>query len=186
MTDPTIARLFVRHEPRPADLAVVFGYHIPEGAERRARHAATLYLRGLVPRLLFSGGAAGRSDGAAESIRMAGVAVELGVPRQAILIEPASRSTVENAVCSRELLQEGGLLDELGTVILVSCPWHMGGILRIMKNEFLAAIDFLCCPQEEDCTAESWHTCPECRRRVRTEAEFLDALIGAGALPAEV
>ncbi len=37
MTEPSIARLFLRDEPRPADLALVFGYHVPEGADRRVR-----------------------------------------------------------------------------------------------------------------------------------------------------
>jgi hypothetical protein len=31
MTDPTIARLFRRDAPCPADLALVFGYHPPKG-----------------------------------------------------------------------------------------------------------------------------------------------------------
>jgi vancomycin permeability regulator SanA len=179
MTDLTIARLFVRHEPRPAEAALVFGYHIREGAERRARQAARLYQRGLVPRLLLSGGES-------EAEHMAAVAAALGVPGEAILIEALSRTTFENVINSREVLRRAGLLAGLRTLLLVSCPWHMGRTLRIVKGAFPATVEALCCPQEEDCTEESWQDCPECRRRVRAEAELLDNLISAGVLPAEV
>jgi hypothetical protein len=186
MIEPSIARLFLRDEPRPADLALVFGYYIPEGADRRVRAAARLYQGGLAPRLLFSGGAPGRGGGEAESTRMARLAVGLGVPREAILVEPYSRNTFENAICSRVVLAEADLLDSLSTMILVSCPWHMGRIVRIMRTTFPASIEFVCCPQEEDCTADTWHNSEECRKRIVAEAELLDALIRAGVLPEDV
>ncbi len=186
MTEPIIARLFLRDEPRPADLALVFGYHIPEGADRRVRAAVRLYHDGLTPRLLFSGGTPGRAGGETESMRMARLAVSLGVPRDAILIEPYSRNTFENAICSRVILAEADLLDSLSTMILVSCPWHMGRIVRIMRNTFPASIEFVCCPQEEHCTVDTWPTSDECRKRILSEAELLDGLIRAGVLPENV
>jgi hypothetical protein len=184
--DPTISRLFLRHPPRRSDLALVFGYHIPEGADRRARAAARLYLDGLAPRLLFSGGAPRRPVDEPESARMAHVARTMGVPADAILIEPFSRNTFENAICSRVLLQQTGLLDSLSRLILVSCPWHMGRVARIVRNTFPAHLELLCCPHQEDCTAETWEECPECRLRVRNEAEQLDGFIRAGILLAEL
>jgi hypothetical protein len=114
---------------------------------------------------------------------MAHFAVGMGVPRPAILVEPYSRNTFENAICSRVVLAEADLLDALSRVILVSCPWHMGRIIRIMRTTFPASIEFLCCPQEEDCTADTWHTSDECRKRILAEAELLDGLIRAGVLP---
>jgi vancomycin permeability regulator SanA len=183
MTDPAIARLFLRDEPRPADLALVFGYHVREGADRRARAAARLYLAGMTPRLLFTGGGPVRSGDEAEAIRMAHIAVGMAVPRQAILVERYSRNTFENAICARVLLADADLLDGLATVILVSCPWHMGRAVRIMRTTFPTTIDFVCCPQEEDCTADTWQDSEECRKRVLAEAELLDGLIRAGVLP---
>jgi hypothetical protein len=186
MTDPTIARLFLRDEPRPADLAVVFGYHISEGADRRTRAAVRLYLEALTPRLLFSGAGPVHTGAEAEATRMARLAIGMGVPRQAILVEPYSRNTFENAICSRMLLAEADLLDGLSTVILVSCPWHMGRIVRIMRATFPDSIEFVCCPQEEDCTADAWPTSEVCRKRIVAEAELLDNLIRAGVLPENV
>jgi hypothetical protein len=184
MTEFAVARLFLRHDPRPADL--VFGYHIPEGADRRARAAARLYLDGFAPRLLFSGGAPRSPGDEPESARMARLAKDMGVPTAAVLVEPFSRNTFENAVCSRVLLQQNGLFDSLSRILLVSCPWHMGRVARIMRNTFPAHIELLCCPQQEDCTAETWQQCPRCRLRVLGEAELLDGFLRAGLLPAEV
>jgi hypothetical protein len=185
MNDPAIERLFVRHAPRQGDLAMVFGYHVPAGAAARARAAAALYRSGLVPLLLFTGGAPRFLGDEAESTRMARIAADHGTPAEKILLEGASRNTFENALRSRDLLRERGLLDALRRVILVSCPWHMGRIVRIMRCVFPAGVELLCCPQEEECTADTWHDCPECRKRVLGEAELLSDLIDAGVLPAE-
>src|SRR5262245_37007564 len=136
MNDPTIERLFVRHEPRQADLALVFGYHVPTGAAARARHAARLYHQGVVPRLLFTGGAPHGPGQVAEAVRMAHVAMEAGVPASAILIEPDSDNTFQNVVFSREMLETLGLLAALRRVLVVSCAWHMGRIVRVMKKCF--------------------------------------------------
>jgi uncharacterized SAM-binding protein YcdF (DUF218 family) len=186
MTDPAVARLFLRHEPRPADLALAFGYHVPEGADRRARAAARLYLGGFVPRLLFSGGAPRSPRDEPEGARMARVALDMGVPPEALLVECFSRNTFENAVCSRVLLEQKRLLGSLSRVLLVSCPWHMGRVARIMRNTFGPAVELLCCPQQEECTAEDWECCEQCRRRVLGEADLLDHFIRVGLLAAEV
>jgi uncharacterized SAM-binding protein YcdF (DUF218 family) len=186
MSDATVSRLFVRHEPRPADLALVFGYHVPAGAAARARQAARLYLAGAVPRLLFTGGAPHEPGREAESVRMARVALEAGVPASAILIEPDSDNTFQNVIFSREMLDKLGLLCTLRSVLVVSCPWHMGRVLRVMKKCFPPGVEVRACPQEEECCARNWRDSPDCVRRVRHEAAFLDLLIRQGALPAEV
>jgi uncharacterized SAM-binding protein YcdF (DUF218 family) len=186
MNDAAVLRLFVRHEPRPADLAIVFGYHVPAGAAARARRAARLFLDGVVPRLLFTGGAPHEPGQDAEAVRMARVALEAGVPALAVLIEPDSDNTFQNVVFSREMLDKLGLLRGLRSVLAVSCPWHMGRVLRVMKKCFPAEVEVRACPHEEQCCARSWRRSADCVRRVRHEAAFLDLLIRQGALPAEV
>jgi uncharacterized SAM-binding protein YcdF (DUF218 family) len=177
--------LFVAHAPERADLALVFGYSDPEGAARRARHGARLHREGHVPRLLFTGGAASSPGEPSEAERMAAVAVAAGVPASAILVEARSRTTFENVRHSLALLGEKGLLPGLSAVLLVSCPWHMGRVLRLARQAFPAHVRLLCCPQTEDCCRERWHEGPECRQRVLAEAELLRALIASGLLPEE-
>lgn len=72
---------------------------------------ADLYARGLAPKIVFSGGDTtiiGR--GPAEAHEMKRLAMRLGVPEAAILIEDRSRTTYENAVETRRLLGSGSIL----------------------------------------------------------------------------
>jgi uncharacterized SAM-binding protein YcdF (DUF218 family) len=182
--------LFVAHDPEPADLAVVLGYHEPAGAARRARQGVHLYRAGLVPRLLFSGGAPRDPGGTSEAARMASLARSAGVPAEDILVEEASRNTFENVACSLSLLERRGLLNSLQRMILVSCPWHMGRSLRLMRQGLAErgrrSVRVLSCPHSEECTIRDWQTAPECRQRVQGEYELLRHLIGVGMLPQEL
>ncbi len=185
MTDDEITQLlFVRHEPAPADVALVFGYSDPEGAAIRARHAAQLYRAGHVPWLLFSGGCTHPGE-PSEAESMAEVARALGVPNSAILLEPHARTTFENVAHTVTLLGELGILPRLSTLLLVSCPWHMGRVWRLARRSFSPTVRLLCCPHGERCLGHDWHVEEACRRRVEAEAELLAALIRAGLLPAE-
>lgn len=113
-TDDHLARILwdymlMRHELEPCDLILVLG----SNDVRVAEHGARLWLQGLAPKLLFSGnvGILTRElfGGKPEAEVFAGVARELGVPEEAILIEPRSTNTGENIVFSRELLEQEGL-----------------------------------------------------------------------------
>jgi uncharacterized SAM-binding protein YcdF (DUF218 family) len=120
--DERARALFVRDDPRPADLALVFGHCDAAVSSRRARQAVSLHRQGLVPRLLCSGGGHATEDGTAEADLMAGAAFALGVPREAVLVETPSRNTYENVRNSLALLRDTGLLGGVGVVLLVSCP----------------------------------------------------------------
>ncbi|MCD8070568.1 MAG: YdcF family protein [Akkermansiaceae bacterium] len=93
--------------PEPADIIFVLGSNDP----RVAVHAARLFLRGLAPLLLFSGGTgrftAGQSVSEAE--RFARVAGQEGVPARCMLIENRSANTGENIRFSRALLEREGV-----------------------------------------------------------------------------
>src|SRR5262249_5044635 len=104
-----IERLFRRDEPEAAELAIVFGHSEPRVAAWRAEHAASLFLRGLVPSLLLSGGRTSKPVSEAEL--MAKGCVRSGVPRDRLLMEEESRTTFENATRSLELLAAERRLD---------------------------------------------------------------------------
>jgi uncharacterized SAM-binding protein YcdF (DUF218 family) len=170
--------LFVRDELQRADLALVFGHCDPDVARRRASHAASLYGRQLVPRLLFSGGGPAVADGTPEAERMASEALALGVPPEAVLVEPRSQNTYENVKNSLALLREQYLLPNIGVMLLVSCPWHMRRVLLLSKHLFPPSIRLLCCPHQERCTESTWHDSVDCRRFVRDELRLLARLTG--------
>ncbi|HTM21030.1 MAG TPA: YdcF family protein [Kofleriaceae bacterium] len=104
---------------RVADAAVVLGAPVRAGAdgglgpvlEERIAVGVDLVRRGLAPRLVLTG--------AGEAEAMAARAVALGVPAEAILVEPRARTTEENAARVAELLPEGA------AVWLVTQPFHM-------------------------------------------------------------
>ena len=106
----------MHHTLVPSDCILVLGSH----DQRVARRGAELYLDGFAPLLVFSGGL-GRLTKAlwqeTEADLFARIAVELGVPREAILIENRSTNTGENILFSRQLLDANGLMPQKFIVV---------------------------------------------------------------------
>jgi uncharacterized SAM-binding protein YcdF (DUF218 family) len=178
MTDAEITELlFVCDPPGRSDLAIVFGSHEPTFAVERARHAASLFRSGQTPRLLFTGGPTNDTS-LSEAEAMAAVAGDAGVRPEAILVERESRTTVENLAFSVALLRRNHLLDSLGVMHLVSCPWHMRRVSHLARTAFGPAVCLLASPHEATCTASSWHKSHECRGRVFAELRLVRRLLG--------
>ena len=89
----------------------------------RLLYAAQLYRRGVAPRILLSGGNARMvgEAGSSDAEEMANVLVEIGVPREALVLEATSRNTRENAVETRRILQGQGI----ERIVLVTSASHM-------------------------------------------------------------
>lgn len=79
--------------------------------------ALALYRAGVAPVLLLSGGG---GHAVPEAKVMRGLAVDAGVPESALLIEPVSRNTQENATHAAAILGARGTT----TVILVTDRYH--------------------------------------------------------------
>lgn len=98
----------MNHIPAPADCILVLGSHDLRVAER----GAELYLQGLSPILIFSGGLGNVTKDIwkdAEADLFARVALDMGVPSEAIFIENRSTNTGENIRFTKDLLTEKGL-----------------------------------------------------------------------------
>lgn len=108
------------HVLTPADVILVLGSH-----DRRVAHwGARLYLEGWAPKLIFSGGLGNLTREGwtePEADQFAAIAMELGVPGHAILIENESTNTGENIMFTRKLLKDAGL--DPGSFILVQKPY---------------------------------------------------------------
>ena len=103
--------LGMHQTPEKADVIVGFGNF----NTNIARRAAELYLRGLAPVVLFTGGLGRNTEGLLpepEAVRFARVAMECGVPETAILLEPESTNTAENILFTRRLLEQRGIPHE--------------------------------------------------------------------------
>ena len=100
--------LGMHQEPVKADVIVGFGNFNTD----IARRAAQLYHQGYAPKILFTGGLGRNTEGMLpepEAVRFAKVAMECGVPEEAIILEDQSRNTKENIEFTRSLLEEQGI-----------------------------------------------------------------------------
>lgn len=112
--------------------AKVFPGGIPSGALRaRAEEGARLYAAGAAAWLILSGGADAQAEGRSEAEVAAGLARACGVPEAALLVEPDSHNTRENAAYTARLLRARGLT----TVILVSDPFHLLRARQCFRQE---------------------------------------------------
>ncbi len=87
---------------------------------RRSRQGAELWHDGIAPYVLCTGGQA-ESYPRSEASACREILLASGLPAAAILMEDGSRSTEENAIFSRRLLDGMGL----ARVVLVSDSYHM-------------------------------------------------------------
>ncbi|HVS97700.1 MAG TPA: YdcF family protein [Puia sp.] len=107
-------------EPAPSDCILVLGSHDLRVAER----GAELYLEGWAPILIFSGGLGNVTKGIwkdPEADRFARIALDMGVPSEAIFIENQSTNTGENILFTGRMLEEKGLHPQ--SFILVQKPF---------------------------------------------------------------
>lgn len=110
----------MQHELQPVDVAIGLGSH-DLGV---AAHSAGLYHAGLFPILVFTGGnspTTAKVFPRGEAVHFREHAIDLGVPAEAILLEPHATNTGQNITLARETLAAAGVHPT--TVLLVSKPY---------------------------------------------------------------
>lgn len=119
---------------RQADAILVLGRRleqdrITEVYRQRLEHAATLWLLGVAPRVIVTGGITGdatRSEADAGRVWLD----ERGIPEEDILLEDRSQHTLENLFNVREHLRAEGW----EKLVLVSDPLHMARALACARG----------------------------------------------------
>ncbi|HCC83429.1 TPA: hypothetical protein DEP96_01110 [Candidatus Uhrbacteria bacterium] len=113
----------VNQELLKADIMLVLGSH----DLRVAEYAARLWLQGLAPLVVVSGGVAHTDDllktdwAGTEAAEFAGVMAKAGVPIDKITLEQTAKNTSENFSLSRPIIERD--LAEWKTVIVVTKPY---------------------------------------------------------------
>ena len=110
----------LNHKIEKADCILTLGSHDLRVPER----AAELYLQGFAPLMIMSGGLGNFTQEIwteKEADKFAAIAIEKGVPANAILIENKSTNTGENILFTQKLLEEKGL--EPNNFIVVQKPY---------------------------------------------------------------
>jgi uncharacterized SAM-binding protein YcdF (DUF218 family) len=126
-------------ERRPAAAIVVLGAAQYDGnpspvLRARLDHAVDLYLAGLAPNFVVTGGKA-RDDRTTEAAAARSYALRRGVPEQAILVEDRGASTLESVESVGAMLRQRGLRSAL----FVSDRTHMLRVLRMARDQGLEA-----------------------------------------------
>lgn len=110
----------MHHEPQPCSAGISLGGPDPDVAD----FAAELYRRGLFPVLVFTGANSPdtiRYFPRGEAVHNRERAIELGVPADAVLVEPNATNTGQNIAYSRQMLADAGV--EVDSVMLISMPY---------------------------------------------------------------
>lgn len=111
-------------KPEKSDAIVVFAGGVGEsgkpgqGYEERVQYAVELYKKGYAPYMIFSSGYTYVFE---EPLMMKVLAVNLGVPQEAIILETKAKNTYENVKFTKQIL----LNMKLSKILLVSSPYHM-------------------------------------------------------------
>lgn len=133
---PASVYFYANHDgTRKADAAIVLGAAVYDDTPspvflERIQHGVNLYQKGLVKKLIFTGGR-DPFDKMSESQVARDKALELGVPAEDVLVEERSRTTWENLKYAAPLAAE----HRLGTVLIVSDPIHMRRAISMARHQ---------------------------------------------------
>ncbi|MFC8936629.1 YdcF family protein [Streptomyces griseoincarnatus] len=155
------------HELRPCSVAIGLGSHDLGVADT----TADLYHRGMMPLIVFTGATSRTTRdrmprGEAEHYRER--AMELGVPADAILVEPRARNTGENIRFSRALLEEHQAA--VSSVLLISKPYEERRAYATARKLW---------PEVEWLSASTPMTLPEYADSIGDARLVIDMLVGA-------
>ncbi|OCQ93349.1 hypothetical protein BCD67_03675 [Oscillatoriales cyanobacterium USR001] len=124
----------------------------------RILYGSQLYRQGKAPWLILSGGRIDwKKGGPPESVDMAEIAKAMGVPASAILQDPTSLNTYQNAVNVKKILDDRGIK---GPILLVTSALHFPRSRFIFQDRGIKVIpaptDFLIAHQDFKASQNSW------------------------------
>ena len=122
-------------EAKAADIIVVLGAAEYRGKpspvlQGRLNHALFLYLRGLAPYILTTGGAGGDPVYTESEVGRAYLS-DHGVPSEAIVVEPEGATTVQSVNASAEIMRRMNL----HSCIVVSDGYHIYRVKRLLEAQ---------------------------------------------------
>ena len=121
-------------EVQPADVIVVLGAAEYRGKpspvlQARLNHALFLYLEGMAPRILTTGGKGGDPTYSEGEVSHAYLSLH-GVPSEAILVESEGESTVRSITAAAEIMR----LMNLKSCVVVSDGYHIYRVKKMLQR----------------------------------------------------
>lgn len=111
----------MHHQVRPSSVGIGLGSHDPNVPV----HAADLYHQGMFPLLVFTGANAPTTKKRfprGEAVHFREIAIDRGVPAEAIVVETQARNTGENVTLTRELLDRHRV--EAHSAVVICRPYQ--------------------------------------------------------------
>jgi uncharacterized SAM-binding protein YcdF (DUF218 family) len=124
-------------EAQPADAIIVLGAaeyrgHPSPVLEARLNHALLLYLKGMAPRVITTGGAGGDPVFTEGSVGRAYL-TQHGVPPEAVVVEREAESTVQSVNAVAEIMHRMNLR----SAIVVSDGYHIFRVKKMLESSGL-------------------------------------------------
>jgi uncharacterized SAM-binding protein YcdF (DUF218 family) len=156
--------MLMHQKPEVSDAIFVLGSNDIRVAER----AADLYLEGLAPLVVFSGGnGKGSLFDRPEAEVFSDVALARGVPKQNVILETRATNTGDNVFFTKELLTEKGI--QCSSFILVQKPYMERRTYATFRKQWPEARCTVTSPQ---ISYEEYEREPDSKKR------FLDCMVG--------
>ena len=122
--------------------------------------------------------------GASEAANMTEKLLELGVPRENIIVEDKSLSTVENFICSLYVLNREFQLSNIKTILLVTTRFHMRRSLMWAESLMPGWMKILPCPADDTNTLRhNWFLREKNSKLAKDEAYKISCYIRDGCFP---
>ncbi|RDW19820.1 YdcF family protein [Oceanobacillus chungangensis] len=154
-----------------------------KAVEYRLPKAVQLYKEGRAKKLLFSGGVVWEKGGLTEAELLREKAMELGIPKEDILIEKESKHTKENALASLLVLDRAFGLHNINRLLVVTTTYHMRRTHLTLRTYMPAWIKYsLCAVNDRTTREENWFQTPYGRERVEKETSKIIHYVKLGSL----
>ncbi|MBU4204995.1 YdcF family protein [Patescibacteria group bacterium] len=168
--------IFLDSQLRKADLAIVFGTRHQEALKK----VFQLYQKGLVPRILLSGGI-NKITGQNEAEQMVNDLVAKGVKKEGLILENKSTNSLENVLFSKKKIEQEIGFPKIKKIIAVVKHYHSRRALMTLKKHFPKTVELI--PVTYDIygfTKDNWHQNDIGKEKVLTEWEKIRQYLANG------
>lgn len=169
--------IFISAEPKPADLAMIFG---TSSYQEPLKTAKRLYDNRLTPKILISGGT-NRHTGHIEAQEMAAHLAGMGVNPDDIIVEDKSANTLENVLFSKRVIEEEVGFENVRRMLVIIKNYHARRALMTLKRHFPGGIEFLPVPYSlMGFDRDNWHQSDIGQEKVMGEVERIRKYLAKG------
>lgn len=163
-----------------AECIIVLGS--AKAVKYRVPAAFAAYKAGRAPKIMVCGGSL--AGEAPEAEQMCKALLELGVPEEDIIVENASRNTIENFLFALVKLQREFTLNKVKRVLLVTTAFHMHRSISAARYLFPAHVKIVPCPANDTSTKrDNWMNTPAGISRAKGESMKIVEWVKNGVIP---